>query len=167
MRIAPEHIARKEIIGTSGDGKPIVLVETKGGLFACFTKNKEGEVVSLAAAPHIGIMKYLAEKEDPDLKWDEKIEKSESLVKSETAQFDRMRSMIFGQSLAKSELIDAQDTYFVYDTAKKVIEILNKTEIIERISEKSIDPFCVVRPLDLSGPADVLRSHQEFKKYGK
>ena len=168
MRISPEHIKSKSVIGENGSGHPIVMIETKGGLYACFTKNNDGEIIALGAAPHREIAKFLAEKRDPDIKWKESLDKNESLTKSEEVMFERMRKIIFSPtlpSMSKAE-IDSKDHWFVYDTTRRVIEILDKTEIDRRITDNEIDEYCVVRPLDLSMSVDILGAHPVFKKHG-
>lgn len=55
-------IKKKCFVGTASSGNPVLLIETYGGLFACFAKNSNGEIETLSTAPHRAIALFLAEK---------------------------------------------------------------------------------------------------------
>ena len=138
MKIEQGHIDKREIAGKTEDGRNIVYISTKGGLHSFFCKNKDGEIVSIGAAPHAAIAKFLASKKEPGIQWNEEFSKSESLQKSETT-FDTLRKFMFSDlSLKKSEV---SDTYLVYCTIKREISAMRKNEIIEGIKKKELDKY--------------------------
>lgn len=166
MKIDENQIKEKRIAGTCKHG-PVVYILTKGGLHAFFSKNEGGNITSLAAAPHKAIGSFFAEQKEPSIRWhDDFLGKSESiehdLIKNETAQFEKYRSIIWSQgvSLSKSE---ASDIYLVYDVATNDIWVDDRSEIANDIINKSINMNSVVRPIDLTKPPRVLSMCDEFK----
>lgn len=81
MKIDKDQIAETFIAGKTKDGKNIVYVATHGGLHAFFCKDEDGNVSSIGAAPHKAIARFLAEKKEPGIKWNEDFNKSEDLQK--------------------------------------------------------------------------------------
>lgn len=132
MKLKDTDIAVKSIAGECKDGKPIVYIQTTGGLHAVFKKNKDSQIEAIAAAPHIGIMKWLAEKKEPDLKWKEGFE-NDDLNKSEKVYFDELRKMIFSPK-AKNLISKNEDIYLVYDYHSNKIEMMDKEELKDTIN---------------------------------
>lgn len=152
--ITENQIAERKVAGASGQGNPVVYIVSKGGLHAFFCK-KDGEVHSLGAAPHRAIAMFLAEKHDPDLKWNKEFVSKSSdetcdLTKSIANKFNEVRTMFFSQEIRKSE--DETDEYTVYDTANREFLTMSKAEIIESVKDRTLDRLALVRLADLSGP---------------
>ena len=154
MIIKEEQIAEKKLAGVSGKDSPVLYIVSKGGLHAFFTK-KDGQIESLGAAPHKAIAMWMAEKRDPELKWNKEfLSKTEydqsDLAKSIKRKFEEIRVMFFDPIIQKSENISEE--YTVYDYANKTFLSMNKSEIIESVINKSLDKLAMVRPSDFSGP---------------
>src|ERR1051326_2469549 len=94
MKLSADQIEKKTIAGTTKEGNPVVYIATKGGLYAFFTKDEEGNIASIGAAPQRAIAKFLASKKK-DIAWKDDFHKSEDLAKSEGELFQRMRSALF------------------------------------------------------------------------
>jgi hypothetical protein len=129
MKLKDTDIAVKSIAGECKDGKPIVYIQTTGGLHAVFKKAKDNQIEAIAAAPHIGIMKWLAEKKEPDLKWKEGFE-NDDLNKSEQVYFQELRKMIFSPK-TETPINKNEDMYLVYDYNNSKIELIQKEELID------------------------------------
>src|ERR1700676_1158015 len=137
MKISSDQIDTKSLAGKTGDGDPIVYIASKGGLHAFFYKNKDGNIESLAAAPHKAIAQWMAEQKDPKISWDSDFGKSEDkIAKYERKQFLRMRSLMFSPVLlSKSEDLLC-DRYFVYDIATKSITSQSLEEVSKNIQKE-------------------------------
>ena len=165
MKIEENQIAEKKIVGKTGGGDPVVMVLTHGGLYAFFYK-KDKTVESLGMAPHKAIAAWMAEKKDPSITWKDDFMKSEEteledLQKSQDSQFQRLRKAMFAPSvLTKSE---PNDYYLIYDTTAVTIGIMHKVNIKEGLHSNSVDDHCLVRNLNLSESATLLRMHKDFK----
>jgi hypothetical protein len=144
MKIPAEEIKTKEIAGETKDGRPVVYIETVGGLHAFFCKDEDGKISALGAAPHAAIAKFLAEKKE-DIEWNE-IKKSE-----EISLFDRLRDAIFMPSLP--EPVGDENLFAVYDISKSEIEIMYSEELLS----KNISEWALVRSLALTEPAVPLK----------
>lgn len=156
MIIKDDQIAEKKLAGISGKDSPVLYIVSKGGLHAFFTK-KNGEIHSLGAAPHKAIAMWMAEKRDPELKWNQEfLSKSQyerwDLAKSVARRFEEIRSMFFDPTIQKSE--SNTDKYTVYDHRNKDFLSMNKMEIIDAVSNKTLDPLAMVRLADFSGPVE-------------
>lgn len=81
MKIDKDQMAETFIAGKTSDGRNVVYVATHGGLHAFFCKDKEGNISAIGAAPHRAISRFLAEKKEPGIKWNEEFNKSENLQK--------------------------------------------------------------------------------------
>lgn len=81
--ITPEQIKLSDgHAGVTSSGSPVIYVLSKGGLHMFLTKNG-GRVEALAAAPHIGIARFFAEKKAGGIEWSpEYMMKSEELNKA-------------------------------------------------------------------------------------
>jgi hypothetical protein len=86
MKIDKDQIAETFIAGKTKDGKNIVYVATHGGLHAFFCKDENGDISAIGAAPHKSIAKFLAEKKESGIKWNEELDKSEELGKMSRPQ---------------------------------------------------------------------------------
>jgi hypothetical protein len=156
MTITEDQIADKKIAGTAGEGNPVLYIVSKGGLHAFFVK-KNGQIQSLGAAPHKAIAMWLAEKRDPDVKWNKEfLSKSEyerlDLAKSVARRFTEIRNMFFGE-VCKSE--GNSDDYLVYDSFSRQFMSMTKAEIIAGVKSGTLDKFAMVRPADLSAPVSL------------
>lgn len=83
VEIPPSEIAVKRTVGKS-NGKDVIYVKTIGGLHLMFLKKDKPDL--LAAAPHIGVAKFLALENDPSIEWTE-LSKSNHL---EYSQFEHI-----------------------------------------------------------------------------
>lgn len=81
--ITPEQIKLSDgHAGVTSSGSPVIYVLSKGGLHMFLTKNG-GRVEALAAAPHIGIARFFAEKKAGGIDWSPNyIMKSDQLNKA-------------------------------------------------------------------------------------
>lgn len=162
MKIEAGHIDKKEVAGKTGDGRNVVYVSTMGGLHTFFCKDEKGDIVSIGAAPHKAIAKFLALKKEPSIKWNEEFSKSESLEKSETT-FSQLRKFMFSDlSLQKSEM---SDTYLVYDVRKEEISAMKKNEIIEGLKNKTVDKYSIARDVNAVRKATCLLDMDEFSQF--
>ena len=69
MLIKDIDIKKRDVVGQAQNGTPILMVETKGGLFAVFA-NVNGKIEPISAMNHIGLAYWLAEKKMPTALWD-------------------------------------------------------------------------------------------------
>jgi hypothetical protein len=159
MRIEPQFIESKAIVGKNEDGNPIVYIVSKGGLHAFFSKNKEGEIISLGAAPHRGIAKYLAEKKDKDIKWDDNFNKGE-LTKSEDRLFEKFRQLVFAP--VPEQPIENVDLHICYDSFNKTEHVISRSEVVDLIKGNKISPYAVVRPINLSKEPQIIKFSDDF-----
>jgi hypothetical protein len=165
MMIDKHMIAEQKMVGKTKDGSPVLYVTTHGGLFGFFTK-KQGEVETLATAPHKAIAIWMAEKKTGGIKWKPDFVKSEDgisdLKKHKADRFSKYHKLMFNQQvtdMAKSEF------YFVYDMNQSEIGLLTKSVIQERmgkLSQSELKNF-VVRNATLSDRPDLLIYHKEFR----
>lgn len=157
MKISADQIEHKAIAGKTKDGHPVVYIATKGGLHAFFTKDEDGSISSIGAAPHRAIAKFLAGKK-ADIEWKEDFHKSEDLEKSEQVLFDRLRKAVFSQHAGGSE---QTGVFMVYDLQKKTIEIMKKTELQEEIKSGQVSKYALVRDTSLNGSVSMVRDWEE------
>lgn len=165
MKISADQIDTKAYAGKSGEGHPIVYIASKGGLHALFCKNKEGNVESLAAAPHKAIALWMAEQKDPKIEWDKDFvsDGEDKLARSERERFERLRKIMFRTSnLEKSDKLPS-DRYLVYNTKKRWINHATKADLIKSIEEGRVDRLCLVRNFALTEPVYTVETHPEFK----
>lgn len=157
MRIAPEHVQEKSVVGTTKDGASILYVLTKGGLHAFFARQGD-DVVTLGAAPHRAVAEWIAEKKHPGIKWSEK-----SLERSEQDMFDRVRKLIFSTNVVENPTLKDRDLFFAYNPSKRLIDVVDRSELVEMMAKgEHLDSF--VRPVNLSEPVDVARWHPDFRE---
>lgn len=166
MKIPEKNIKIKKIAGYTKNETPIVYVVTDGGLHAFFSKNKDKEIESLAAAPHRAIAMFMAEKRSPGLKWDEDfLTKGENFVddieKKEKFIFGKFKEVMW--SPIQKSLDGLKSKFLVYYVYDKSFQVLDKAEILDGIKEGEIDEFTIVRELTLDKPATIISLHPEFK----
>ena len=160
MKIESGHIDKKEIAGTTKDGRSVVYIATHGGLHAFFVKSDSGEVTAIGAAPHKAIGKFLAEKKEPGIKWSEDFNKAESLSKSEDT-FEKLRKFMFATvPLMKSE---PSDIYIVYKINQKEISAMKKSEVVDAIKSKEVSPYDLIRDLHAQRLAACVKDYEEFE----
>lgn len=161
MKINNEMIKKKKFVGTTGEGMPILLVETHGGLYACFTQNKKGEVETLAATPHKAITFFLAEKKDPSLKWKESLD---DLVKSKEASVsESFKKLMFEPPrLSKSDT----NVYIVYDIETGFTAIGEIQDLKEAYESKELHSSFLIRKSDLSEEPSFVDDF-DFNKFNK
>jgi hypothetical protein len=146
MKIAADQIESKAIAGKTDDGRPIVYILTKGGLHAFFCKDKEGHIASIGAAPHKAIARFLAGKKET-IKWDSGFEKSEdSLSKSESDQFEKLRTLMFMKSFEQP--VGPEDVLVVYDIKNSKFNIMKS----EDFNKKEYNDSCLIRSCALNKP---------------
>lgn len=150
MQINDDHLKeRPKVVGHTGDGRPIVMVETKGGLFAFFAK-KDGKVQTLAAAPHRAIGAFLCEQKDREIKWNDKLDEL-----SKTDLFLAVRDRMLSTEIALSKT--DTEYYLHYDQNEATIHLAHVDEIRAMVESGEIDPFSIVRKSDLSEPVTLAR----------
>jgi hypothetical protein len=76
MQVEARHIASKKRIGTL-HGQAVTELLLKGGLVLVATV-KDGKPQMLAAAPHVAVARYMAERAEPDIELTE-LSKSEEV----------------------------------------------------------------------------------------
>jgi hypothetical protein len=160
MKIEPGHIDKKEIAGTTKDGKNVVYIATHGGLHAFFIKSDSGEIVAIGAAPHKAIGKFLAEKKEPGIKW-----KEDFLGKSEAASkedlFLKFRKFMFTDvPLQKTE---QTDIYLVYRVDHLEIVAMKKHEVIESLKSGTISKYDIIRDINAFQKASCIKDHEDFE----
>ena len=129
--------------GMTSNGTPIYYFLSKGGLHMFLAKN-QGKMQFLAAAPHIGIARYFAEKKaDSPVKWSQ-----DYMLKSETAQdtaeqFHQMRKVFFsGVKLSE------KPAYCVYNHNNYEFELMDKSEFKSSLAKKEYGELFFVRRMD-------------------
>jgi len=164
MKISSDQIDTKSLAGKTGGGQPIVYIASKGGLHAFFYKNADGNIESLAAAPHRAIAQWMAEQKDPKIEWDSDFGKSEDkLAVFDKNRFHRLRSLMFQQTvLSKSENIPSNQ-YLVYSIPAQIIVIQTAEELTKNIKDGGISRSCLVRNLALIEPVCLISDHPKFK----
>lgn len=150
MKLDKEHIAKKCTIGKTGDGRPIVYVLTHGGLHACFSKGASGEVETIAAAPHKGIMRYLAEQKDKDIEWNDEAHAIEPFARSE--DYAALKKSMLNHSVVPNSSSSTVDLYLVYDPFIQTVEIEKAESIRSKVRSGDYRFGTVARLADYSGP---------------
>jgi hypothetical protein len=108
------------------NGDPLVYVKTVGGLHALFLK-KGKEVTTLAAAPHVAIMKWIANKKEKDIEWDKDF--NQDPLQKSVDQFNSLRRLFF-RPLAESPINHNDDSVLLYN-GKDQFQIVSKSEITQ------------------------------------
>ena len=162
MIISPEMIESKEIVGKNREGTPVLMIVTKGGLYAFFTKTEKG-VKTIGTAPHKAIGAWICEQQEDGITWNEGFLKSEQFIgedlkKSVNAQEDMflyLRDIFFSKSAKSRENISG-DYYLFYDPYLFNIGIMHKSEIIKDYRDGKLSKSCMVRPATLSKSAEII-----------
>lgn len=129
--------------GQTEKGDKIYYVLSKGGLHI-FLDKYEGKTRVLAAAPHIGIARYFAEKKaDSPIKWAE-----DYMLKSEDSQdssnkFHQMRETFF-----KGIKLTDKPTYCVYNHNAYEFELMDKIEFKSALAKNEFSDYSFVRRMD-------------------
>jgi hypothetical protein len=152
VKINESDIAVRKTVGETKSGAPIVYVQTHGGLHAIFKRGTDGNVHTIAAAPHVGIVKFLAEKAEDGLKWHDSFNKSEDLAKSESDRFERLRALMFAP-VPPQALDNPSNLYLAYDINERRIDVIAKSEFSKLPSSFN---HTLVRSLSLAEPACLL-----------
>lgn len=161
MKIKDSDISIRSIAGKDEEGRPIVYIQTNGGLHAVFRKTKNDEIESLAAAPHIAIMKWLAEKKEPSIKWNDDFEKNNDLQKAEEDLFKRVRKIVFAPKL-ESPISNPENLYAVYNYESSTIEIFQKSDLASALV--NYPDSTILRDLSL---ADLPKTKRDFMQEGE
>lgn len=128
MKIKDTDVEIRKVVGKASDGQPLVYIKTHGGLYMICKKEKDGGIKTISAAPHLAIMKWLAEKEDKDLTWTDGFNDEGEMQKSEGDRFMKLRSLVFSPALS-TPLNNPHDAVLLYDVGNKTIEIIQKSEL--------------------------------------
>ncbi len=160
MKLSADQIEKKAIAGKTKEGNPVVYIATKGGLHAFFTKDEEGNISSIGAAPHRAIAKFLAGKKY-DIEWKDDFHKSEDLEKSEGQLFQRMRGALFTPLSTNGE---KTGVYMVYDIHKGSIEVMRKAELMEELKSGATNKYAIVRDTSLSSPVTLAQDCEDLQE---
>jgi hypothetical protein len=161
MKITADQIDFKAIAGETKDGRSVVYIATKGGLHAFFCKDEEGQIMSIGAAPHRAIAKFLAAKKEK-IEWSKDFE-GDGLNKSEADFFQKLRKVMFmDQVQLGDKAATMSDTFLVYDVRKSEIEVVKREDLEEQIKKGTVDKYALVRDMNLSQKVQVLKEHDEF-----
>lgn len=164
MNIDAEMVKRKEVAGVTREGKPIVFIETHGGLYAFFAK-KDSEVKALGVGAHLAIAQFMAEKENPGIIWEKDfIQKSEldenNLQKSENQQL-RITKVMFDPEISSEK--SPSDIFFVYHMPTRVPTLMKK-EKIEKYAQKGFfDDSFLIRDTNLTTTVLPFSEHPQFR----
>lgn len=153
MMLKEGHIKDKKVVGHMSDDRPIVMVETYGGLFAFFTKSKDGSVETLAAAPHRAIGAFMCEQKDPDIKWNKRIDEISKTEASELFTSLRDRMLSPDLSLVKSD----EQYYLYYDHNEGTFELVHGADLQDMARSGEIDVFGLIRKADFSEPIMIVK----------
>lgn len=163
MRLDTEHIKEKKVVGKISDGRPVVMIETHGGLFAMFARGKHSDVETLATAPHKAICAFLAEekvkKDGDEIKWNDKLD--ETVKSEEQDRFEILRKKLFDPELglAKAEC----HSYLFYDQVEGSFELIGESELQKAIDAGEIYRFGFLRKADFSEPYMLVREYGQRK----
>jgi hypothetical protein len=161
IKINDNMVDVKELAGKDGEGHPLYYVKTKGGLH-CLFKSVDGKVSTIATAPHSAVLAFIAERQDPKIEWSYPLTKSED---PDEQDFDKLREAVFApqtDELNKSEYLDS---YLVYDVLDQSIDVTSKIFIKEKILQKQLSKYAIVRSLTLMDSPSVVCLHPDFVEY--
>ena len=163
MKLSADQIEEKCIAGKTKDGRPVVYVLTKGGLHSFFCKNTEGQIMSIGAAPHKAIAKFLSGKKE-DIEWNKDFNnKTGKIDKSDNTIYTMLRKAMFAKPLIKKES-QPSDVYIVYDINKEEISLMKHSEISNAIKDNKLQKFALIRELSLKSKAIFVKDHDSFSK---
>lgn len=163
MKITADQIDIKTVAGKTKDGRPVVYIATKGGLHSFFCKDEDDQIVSIGAAPHRAIAKFLAGKKE-QIEWDKDFEeKTSNLKKSEEDLFEKLRHVMFMEHVRLGdESPKRSDTYLVYNVPRQIIEVMKSEDLENEISQGLVDRYTLVRDLSMTVRACVVGNHEKF-----
>jgi hypothetical protein len=151
MKITENQIQSRAVAGHTKDGEPVVYVVTKGGLHACFKRNKEGDVETLSAAPHKAIAKWLAEQKSPGLTWDDV-----DIEKAEADMFNKLRNMLFEKPT--KPLPNPDGWQILYNPLQKKIELVTKSELHALVKSDESLKYAWFRDMSLEKSLQLVES---------
>jgi hypothetical protein len=159
MKITEDLVKNKLLAGHTAAGAPVIMIETHGGLFACFAKSKGGGFETLATAPHKAILRWMCETKEKGIRWTPEFTGDQP---TEAQKFATMRSAVLGpEQVNKSETND----YMVYDVQNQVIAIMDKTELEKSIKSNEIPPHSILRKSDCSDRPTTAELHPWFRRF--
>jgi hypothetical protein len=133
--------------GVTASGSPVIYILSKGGLHMFLTQ-VAGQVEALAAAPHIGIARFFAEKKAGGINWS-----PDYIMKSEKLQSDYLE---IRKSFFNKEIMAEDETYAIYDHKAKVIDIMDKEDFESTLKKGDITPFSFVRRIDIESIVKII-----------
>lgn len=158
MKITDDLVKNKFVAGHTSEGKPIIFVETHGGLFACFSKSKSGGYETLATAPHKAILRWMCEKKEKGLQWSPEFTGEQP---THAQKFAQMREAMFSPDQVKKSESDSDD-YMVYDVENKAFAIMDGEELEKSIKTKEIGRMCILRKSDCTEKPSFASVHPRF-----
>ena len=159
MKIPSDQIEEKALAGKTKDGRNVVYVHTRGGLHALFAKDENGDIVSIGAAPHKAIAKFLAGKKE-EIEWNKDfLDNKDSLEKSENDFFQKLRTVMF----MKSAISEPSSVFLVYDVNKASIEVMKKSELEASAKAGQVDKYTLIRDTNLTSKAMPIKDHSDFE----
>lgn len=150
---------RSKKIGGYCQKKPILIIETPGGLYIFSTINDKNEPVILATAPHIGIGKFLVEQKCNNIKWlsDELLIKSNShFEKMADESFNLFFKIFLDPSISSADFVNSTHHklyYYFYDGVVGISDLKNLKKFKQT---KKLPHVTLVRPADFSEPLNFL-----------
>jgi len=157
MKIDLDQVSEKKIVGATFDKDPIMYILTHGGLH-CFFQKSKSEVKTLSMAPHKAVAKWMAEKAEPKIKWNEDMVKSEDLMKSDIDLYSKL--LAYFATPIQTDFPDSP-LYVTFNTETDDIG-LSKKEDLQKLSYTDKSKM-VVRNISLNSLPDVLLSHKDFR----
>jgi hypothetical protein len=155
MKITENQILSRKVAGHTKEGEPIVYVVTKGGLHAFFKRAEDGNIETLAAAPHKAIGKWLTEQKSKGLTWNET-----DLDKSEDDLFDKLRRMLFAK--LDQPIPNPDEWQILYNPIEKKIGLVQKSDLPELIKSDLSLKYAWIRDISLEKPFQLLESTEEY-----
>lgn len=177
VQIPQSQIKYQQIVGTASNGLPVLMIITYGGLYAWFTKNRDGKTKILATAPHRAIGMWMASKEDPNIKWNENAyyevpddsKRLAVLYKALIAPVLPLKTNSTTELRKYSNELEVpynvDDIFIVYDNNTKNIGLFDTLGVIDGLKLKYLQPTDYIRPINLSEPTVQLKSHILFTYY--
>lgn len=159
MKISDDLIKRKKVAGWTQDGRPLLLVETHGGLYAMFLKKKQGGFEAIAAAPHLAVCCFMAEKREPHVRWQEDL-----LHKSEKQAEERAYRIL--KEAATADKVPGDENsgdYIVWDPVNSLAAVMDVFTLRDAIKKGEVDPTDVVRRVELTDEPHMAVVHPDLR----
>lgn len=162
MKISGDLLKDKKLAGKDKEGKPIIMVETHGGLFAFFRKASGGGYETVAAAPHKAVAAWMCEVKCHGVRWEPGFME---VKKSEEDRREQLRQTIFGPSLDLAKTVDGipvdPSDYFAYDTRTGEVSVVDLQFLVEGVRNRTLGDEVVVRRVDLDDKPAIARYHPD------